>query len=183
MTPDSVPALIYEIWLSRLPGELFVANFASRPAVEVVLKKLEAGGGGFALRQSLRDTISYIETALGSDINRWQYSRLTATFFRHPLNVQQWNRGPFFRAGDSNTINAGGGGGAMAGAGASYRQIIDLADWDKSVMTNAPGESGDPDSPHYSDLIAGWLNGTYHPLAFSRKAVEEAATERITLTK
>ena len=56
-----------------------------------------------------------------------------------------------------------------------------MADWDSSVSTNTPGESGDPASPHYRDLADGWANGVYHPLPFSRKAVEAAAAERIVL--
>jgi hypothetical protein len=48
-------------------------------------------------------------------------------------------------------------------------------------MTNVPGESGDPASRHYDDLIADWAAGHYHPMPFTRKAVEAAAVERIVL--
>jgi penicillin amidase len=77
-------------------------------------------------------------------------------------------------------VNADGGG-LIQTSGASYRQILDLADWDRSVMTNMPGESGDPASPHYSDLTADWAAGKYHPMPYTRKAVEAATMERITL--
>jgi penicillin amidase len=60
--------------------------------------------------------------------------------------------------------------------------VLDLSDWDRSVMTNVPGESGNPGSPHYGDLINGWADGDYHPMPYSRKAVEAAAEERLTLT-
>ncbi len=69
----------------------------------------------------------------------------------------------------------------MQTSGASYRQIIDLADWDRSVMTNVPGEVGNPDSPHYSDLLDDWQVGRFHPMPYSRKAVEAATVERIRL--
>jgi penicillin amidase len=36
--------------------------------------------------------------------------------------------------------------------GASWREVLDVGDWDRSLMTNVPGESGDPTSKHYSDL-------------------------------
>jgi penicillin amidase len=45
-----------------------------------------------------------------------------------------------------------------------------------------PGESGNPGDPHYGDLINGWADGNYHPMPYSRKAVEAAAEERLTLT-
>ena len=59
---------------------------------------------------------------------------------------------------------------------------MDTADWDRSVTTNVPGESGDPSSPHYSDLLDDWAHGKYHPLPYTRAAVEAATVERITLT-
>jgi penicillin amidase len=59
--------------------------------------------------------------------------------------------------------------------------LLDTANWDRSRMTNTPGESGDPDSPHYSDLLTDWANGVYHPLLFTRAAVEANLAERIAL--
>jgi penicillin amidase len=78
-------------------------------------------------------------------------------------------------------VNASGGEGFRASHGASFRMLLDLADWDRSLMTNTPGESGDPGSPHYSDLLDDWVHGRYHPMPFSRKAVEAVTRERITL--
>ena len=56
-----------------------------------------------------------------------------------------------------------------------------MGDWDRSLMTNVPGESGDPTSKHYSDLLEDWAAGRYHPMPFTRKAVEAAMEERIIL--
>jgi acyl-homoserine lactone acylase PvdQ len=64
---------------------------------------------------------------------------------------------------------------------APFREIIDLADWDRSVMTNVSGESGDPSSKHYDDLITDWRWGMYHQLPYSRKAVEAVTEQRFRL--
>ena len=48
-------------------------------------------------------------------------------------------------------------------------------------MTNTPGESGDPESRHYDDLIQDWSWGQYHPMPFSRKAVEAAVEDKLIL--
>jgi penicillin amidase len=48
-------------------------------------------------------------------------------------------------------------------------------------MTNVPGESGDPTSKHYGDLLADWAAGRYHPMPFTRQAVEAATEERMIL--
>jgi penicillin G amidase len=79
-------------------------------------------------------------------------------------------------------VNATGGGPNYTEAyGASYRQVIDLGNWDNSTMTNTPGESGVPGNRHYQDLLIPWSKGEYHPMPFSRKAVEAAAEEYLTL--
>jgi penicillin G amidase len=65
--------------------------------------------------------------------------------------------------------------------GATFREILDVGDWDRSVVTSAPGQSGQPGSPHYDDLLESWLDGGYVPLPFSKKAVERATTNRLVL--
>ena len=78
-------------------------------------------------------------------------------------------------------VNATSGAGLQQTAGASFRMVLDPADWDRSVMTNVPGEVGNPGSPHYDDLIADWAAGRHHAMPYSRKAVEAVTTERIRL--
>ncbi len=67
-------------------------------------------------------------------------------------------------------------------SGASFRMVLDVGQWDNSRTINTPGQSGDPDSPHYRDLAALWANGEYVPLLYSRQAVEAAANEVIALS-
>ena len=45
----------------------------------------------------------------------------------------------------------------------------------------AAGQSGNWTSPHYRDLFPLWHSGQYFPLLFSRQAVEQATTQKITL--
>ena len=69
----------------------------------------------------------------------------------------------------------------MAAVGATYREIIDLGDLDRSVATNAPGQSGQPGSPFYANLVESYGRGEYFPLAYSPGAVERAAAHRLVL--
>ena len=64
-------------------------------------------------------------------------------------------------------------------SGGSLKIIADTEDWDNSVGLNTPGQSGDPDSPHYRDLFELWAQGQYFPVAYSRKKVE-SVTESVT---
>jgi penicillin amidase len=65
--------------------------------------------------------------------------------------------------------------------GATYRHLLDLSDWDRGLATSAPGQSGQPGSPHYGDLFPLWAAGEYFPLAFSRAKVEEVTRHRLWL--
>jgi penicillin amidase len=67
-------------------------------------------------------------------------------------------------------------------SGASFRQVIDVGAWDRSLTMNNPGQSGDPSSPHYRDLIERSAKGRPVPLLFSRERVEAAAELRISCT-
>lgn len=64
----------------------------------------------------------------------------------------------------------------------SWRQILDLSDWDASLGALPGGQSENPTSPHYNDLLAMWGRGEYHALPFSRAAVEAATVSTMRLT-
>jgi penicillin amidase len=66
--------------------------------------------------------------------------------------------------------------------GPSFRLIVDLADWDRSVATQTPGQSGSPDSTHFNDLAASWAAGEYFPLSFTPDAVRAHGKSTLTLT-
>jgi len=177
LTADSRPGLIYEMWLSFLPAYVFPPQWSARADLEVLLRSLQEKPNPRAIAESLDRAVSELERKLPNR-ETWRWSAAHTLTLRHPLNSSKLDLPPIPRPGDGNTVNASGTQGAN---GASYRQILDLADWDRSMMTNTPGESGDPQSKHYRDLLDDWAAGRYHPMPFSRKAVEAAAEERIML--
>ena len=125
----------------------------------------------------------------GSDPALWSWGSMHTMTFRHPLDRLPGARalfdlGPMARPGDANTVNAtaSGAGGFQQTSGASYREIFDLSNWDSSLAINAPGQSGEPGSRHYSDLLPLWEAGQYFPLLYSKDAIEENATEVLVLT-
>src|SRR5262249_21687192 len=140
------------------------------------------------LRKSLEEAWNEMTRLQGADPDKWSWGGLHTIRFRHPLDQTSptagfMDVGPVPRPGDEYTVNATGYYGASFDqvSGASYREILDLADWDKSVAVNTPGQSGQPGSPHYSDLLPLWSEGKYFPLAYSREAVEREVTDRLTL--
>lgn len=60
---------------------------------------------------------------------------------------------------------------------AAYRQIVDFSDLSNSRFSNAPGQSGDPYSRHYDDLLERWQRAEYLPMRFGRKTLDDAMHE------
>lgn len=178
---ESPEATVYELWITRLPVAVFGDRIGLRTDLSTLFRTLETSPNPKALQATLDETVADLIHGFGGNVDDWKWGRVHRVGFRHPLNVPSMNRGPVSRPGDANTLNATGGPNFAQTSGASYRQIIDVANWDRSVMTNVPGESGNPESPHYADLIDDWASGRYHPMPYSRRAVEQATTERIRL--
>ncbi len=142
------------------------------------------------LRRSFTDAVTELRAKFGPDVARWQYGQSQFHHVRiaHPLDavvhdsLRRWlSPGPVARGGYANTLNATGNGDNQT-AGASLRVVMDLADWERATVTNTPGQSGDPRSPHYRDLFAPWTQALYAPLPFSKAAIAKRA-ERVDIIR
>jgi penicillin amidase len=86
------------------------------------------------------------------------------------------------RAYDIPAVERSGGAGTVAATGATYRQIVDFADLDASAVTNLPGQSAQPGSPFYANLVESFGRSEYFPLSYSRPAVDRNTAHRLVLT-
>lgn len=123
------------------------------------------------LLAALDDAEAGILKSYGADSTKWRWGALHLANFPHPLS-RAFDLPSVSRGGGDNTVYATPGAGTLQTSGASFREILDLADWDRSVVTSTPGQSGQPGSAHYGDLLPLWGNDQYFPLNFSRTAVE-----------
>ena len=133
---------------------------------------------------ALADSVDRARALRADRVPPW--GALHSALFRHALAVgpaarSRFNVGPFERAGYAETVMATGGADFEQRSGASLRVILDVGDWDRSVATNAPGQSGAPASPHFADLARLWAAGEYVPLPFSERAVQEHTEATLTL--
>jgi len=53
----------------------------------------------------------------------------------------------------------------------SFRQIIDLSDFDNSMSILPPGQSGNLVSPNAKDQFELWLKGEYKPMLWKKESV------------
>jgi penicillin amidase len=130
-----------------------------------------AGAGRPAIEAALTQAIDRLSASQGSDWAAWRWGRMHTRSFPHP----------FIAAFDLPTVERPGGAGTVAADGASYREIMDVADWDRSIVTSTPGQSGQPGSPFYGNLLPLWAENTYFPLWFSDKAVATNTAHTLTL--
>ncbi|HND52064.1 MAG TPA: penicillin acylase family protein, partial [Pirellulaceae bacterium] len=137
---------------------------------------------------TLRRAVARTRESLGADQSKWRWGTLHKVTFRHPLAPmgpsfeQAFNIGPFARGGDVTTPNNTRHDESFQQVhGASYRQVFDLADWDRGVATSTPGQSGQPGSPHYGDLAPLWAEQQYFPLVYSSRRVEAETVHRLQL--
>ena len=141
-----------------------------------------AGAAARAVERLRRD--------LGDDPGRWRWGALHQIEFAHPLRavpgLGKWlSRGPYPFGGDVNTVAQSAeaiwhdSGEVLVAPG--YRQILDLADWDRARFMLPTGNSGIPGHPRYDDCIADYLAGRYRPLLYTRAATEAAAESRLVL--
>ena len=190
MSRDQVAPTIFAAWapaayrraIARaLPGEREVATtLGQRPDYEWLEAQLalpSSPAGDSLLLAALDDALAELTRRFGADRGTWRYGDVHLAIFRHPLSAR-YDLPPASRGGDANTVYATGGRDFRQNAGASYREIIDMGDFDRSVVTNVPGQSADPRSRHYGDLLKLWANDQYFPLVYSRERVEQE-TEQV----
>ncbi len=125
------------------------------------------------LLRSLAAAYAKADAELGADTARWGYSG-NPVAMEHPLGGANpsWNVGPFAIPGSSTT--------PIAAGRASYKQVLDVGAWDRSLVINTPGQSGNPADPHYRDLARTWAAGQHVPMLFSDAAIAKN-TERTIL--
>jgi penicillin G amidase len=205
LAQDSAAATIYVEWetaLRRLLAEghldgSLAAEYLKREAdvlVPSLTKPSEAWFGAqpankrdALLESALVAAVGVLKPAMGSDMGAWTWGRLHAATFTHALAPtgeaarMRFNVGPFPRAGYGDTVFSTSGLQYSQSDGATFREIMDVADWDRSVGTSAPGQSGQPGSPHFDDLARLWAAQQYFPYSFSQALVDKNAEATLVL--
>lgn len=208
LSVDGAAAALFEVWWTKhLKPDLFAClvedadtrKLLAPGDVETILRVLEnpdhrLGRDSVAARDelllaTLAAAFGDCAARMGSDPAAWAWGHLHQGYFEHALSPLgapgdlRLDVGPLPKGGSgSSPMHAGyRPSDFRVVAGASVRVVVDVGDWDRSVYINAPGQSGDPRSPHYRDLAPVWARGEYVPMVYTRQAVDRAARERIEL--
>ncbi|MFQ5722713.1 MAG: penicillin acylase family protein, partial [Candidatus Aminicenantales bacterium] len=128
------------------------------------------------LKLSLDKAYKWLKKKYGPQPN-WEWTKIHALRLRHILGQMPFfwflNAGSHPLNGDAYTVRASFSisSGYKTTHGPSYRQIIDLSNWENSIWIITSGQSGHFLSPFYKDQLPLWLNGNYQPMLFSEKDI------------
>ena len=143
------------------------------------------------MEEALTSAVAELRELLGDEVSRWQWGRLHRQAFDHPLGEVRglnmvFNRSSVPMGGDANTVwqaaYAPYHGYDLNSFTASWRQIIDLDDFNRSQAVLPSGQSGHPGSKHYHSMNTMWRSGAYHPMLWDRDEVEKHAAGTLTLS-
>ncbi len=197
---DSAAAALFEIWFAKHLNKAVMASKLGISDLSAIgrlnnnrVVEFFAGMSSEQRQQIAIDTLNSAITEakmrLGENVAGWQWGAIHHIAFKHPLfdqvdsSLQQKLAMPLVSRGGSGdtpnstrykndfTIVSGG----------SWRMVLDVGNWDNAFMTNAPGQSGNPDNRHYSDLLENWAEDGSLPLIYSRKLVEKHTRQVIRL--
>ncbi len=198
LSPDSGPAALYIVWIYRhlkpaVAIELLPSDpelIASARGWRGVLRRLDEledpGIAGLTLEAAAKETAAL----LGGDPAKWRWGDLHKARFAHPLlafadgelsaamQLDEYERGG---SGSTTNVNNFRGDDFSVVHGASFSMVLDVGNWDASRMSNSPGQSGDPRSSFYDNLLEGWANEQSFPLLYSRDQVLARESFRIAL--
>ena len=129
-----------------------------------------APGCGVMLSAAMAAAVAEVSATHGADPAAWRWGAAHPARFEHPLLRFVPGLGALTRiatpsAGDGETVNRAGlraeAGGIFANVhGAGFRGVFDLAEPGGAFAIIATGQSGHPMSPHWSDQLARWRDGS-----------------------
>ena len=186
---NSVEAMIYVSW-ERTIIKLFHEEFVPEEVNELLsvqlytiidqISKLEVNQKKSFLIETFIFSLNDLKNKFGENIENWIYGQDEYKHIKvkHPLedivndsiyNLLSFKSFP--RGGNGYTPNSTSSNLSQS-SGASFRVIIDTKDWDNSLATNSPGQSGNPTSPFYRNLYEDWANDKYFNLFYSKEKIK-----------
>jgi penicillin amidase len=197
-----VPAMARRIARARAPAAavwalgrgfadlLQASTFAAGRSSRVLRRLREQPPGWFEhgwpeeMLQALAEVIATLRTGHGPLLDDWAWGKVRPLRLEHPFGVLKplapvFNRGPYAWGGDGNTVSQASGGGRPGTASviASLRFVAEVGDWDNARFVLPGGQSGNPFSKHYDDMVPLWLRGEGVSIPWSANAVAAATDE------
>lgn len=177
--------------MKLIPGTTFNArrlSFVTRLLLERPSGYFESWTEEIA--DALATTVRSLEELFGADARGWAWGKIRPLRVAHRFGGKK----PLDRVYDVAEIPGYGDGGTVNQAGFEFwhplrhstvtahcRSVIDVGDWGASRFVLLGGQSGNPVSKNYANLIPLWQRGDGVPIHFDDAAVRQHAVERLVL--
>ena len=191
MERETVEPLIFTVWLRNFAHDVRFARLGEAAedywdlrsqVMEAVLRERPEWCGdpkgppvtncNARLEATLDAALAELHRSYGSDMNGWKWGRAHIAEFINPVFsriavLRSWFRAAIPTSGGNDTLNRGP---AMIRDqehpfvqrfGSGMRIVTDLASPQDSWMIATPGQSGNPLSPHFADLVERWRDFRY----------------------
>jgi len=143
------------------------------------------------VKTSITKAGRFLFTRYGEKTDRWRWGDLRRLTLRHTLlqNVSIirsiFNEGPFPIGGDADTIMQAAVSLTDVTADTDnipgMRHVIDVGNWSESRFVLAGGQSGNPLSSHFVDMVPLWQRGEGVPIPWTEAEVQAAAVHELRL--
>jgi penicillin G amidase len=120
---------------------------------------------GAVMRQAFGAAVAHLAATLGGSPAGWTWGRLHTRYFPSLTGAAGLGYGPRAASGDAWTVNAAEGG-LESAIGPSWRMIVSFGVAGPMTAEGVypGGQSENPASPWYTNLIADWWTGRYLPM-------------------
>jgi penicillin amidase len=189
-TADAVGATVFELWYNDLLKRLWEDDFGAATGLEMrypsrartnQLLLQESGVSPWIddrttpkkenvqdlLAASLHFAVDSLTRKFGLLGPKWAWANQKSTDINHLANLAGFGRMDIDCAGSPGSVNATG-----PRNGPSWRMVVALGPKVKAYGIFPGGQSGNPASAHYDDMIEAWRQGQLDELVFLRAADE-----------
>ncbi len=124
------------------------------------------------VKGSFKATIDSLTAKLGPfDAKTWAWTKVKSTDINHLGRIAGFGRQDIPNGGGPGIVNA-----TSETHGPSWRMVVQLdKEWPKAYGLYPGGQSGDPGSPYYDNMIDKWAKGELNELLFMKNKTEKSA--------
>jgi penicillin amidase len=187
---DVAPA-IFEIWMKRLNEDIWADDFElgaipmrypSRDrTVQLITKEPNAkwfDNVSTPAKESLNDLVNEsfkyacdsLERKYGAIGSSWRWGKVKGTNVPHLAKIPGFGSKKLMIGGGKSTINA-----LSESNGPSWRMVVELGKTPKGHGVYPGGQSGNPGSPFYDNMIDTWAKGDLYDLFFMNSANDKSS--------
>ncbi|MCF0072527.1 penicillin acylase family protein [Dyadobacter sp. CY261] len=182
-SPESVAASVFETWFPLLGQAIWNDDFASadKPmeypsrdrTLYLILKQPnekwfdnvdtpEKETLPDLVYQSFNASLDTLTAHKGPMSSEWQWSKVKSAEIRHlSRSIKPFNAPPLVTGGGSSIVNA-----ITKRKGPSWRMVVELGPTPRAYGIYPGGQSGNPGSPYYLNLLQKWEKGELNELIY-----------------